>query len=278
MYIFNTDHFIGDITMKFKKSLLTALCGCALTLSTAANAGAVITDGSTSMEKVMGILIESFDGRGIDVTYNPTGSGSGISAVLEGRADIGLSSRDLKDQEKAKLNGIDIAYDGIVLVVNKSNPLNDITSDQVKDLFTGKVKNWSELGGNDAPVVLIGREAGSGTRDGFESVTHTKDACKYRQELTSTGDVVTTVSQNENAVGYASLSAANDSVKVLTFNGVQASEETILDKTYKLQRPFVFVVNKAEPLSADAQTFVDYALSSEAKPLIEKAGVVPAKK
>ncbi|MGN0893958.1 MAG: phosphate ABC transporter substrate-binding protein, partial [Succinivibrio sp.] len=188
------------------------------------------------------------------------------------------SSRDLKDQEKAKLNGIDIAYDGIVLVVNKSNPLNDITSDQVKDLFTGKVKNWSELGGNDAPVVLIGREAGSGTRDGFESVTHTKDACKYRQELTSTGDVVTTVSQNENAVGYASLSAANDSVKVLTFNGVQASEETILDKTYKLQRPFVFVVNKAEPLSADAQTFVDYALSSEAKPLIEKAGVVPAKK
>ena len=262
--------------MKFKKTFLTAVCACAMGFSSMANAGSVITDGSTSMEKVMGMLIESFEGNGIDVTYNPTGSGSGITAVLEGRADIGLSSRALKAQEQEKLVGTDLAYDAIVVVVNKNNSLANITTEQVKDLYTGKITNWKDLGGADAPVVLIGREAGSGTRDGFESVTDTKNACKYRQELTSTGDVITTVGQNENAIGYASLSAVNDQVKVLTFNGVEATEATVLDKSYKLQRPFVFVINKTKAPSKDAQTFIDYALSKEAKPLIEKAGVVPA--
>lgn len=258
---------------------MSVICGCAMGLtSLAANAEAVITDGSTSMEKLMGVLIESFEGRDIDVTYNPTGSGSGITAVLEGRADIGLSSRALKAAEALQLNGTDVAYDGIVLVVNKANPLVDMTTEQVKDVFTGKVKNWKEIGGTDSPVVLIGREAGSGTRDGFESVTGTKDSCKYRQELTSTGDVITTVGQNENAIGYASLSAVNDSIKVLSFNGVVPSEETVLDKSYKLQRPFVFVLNKAKQPSKDAKAFIDYAMSDEAKPLIVKAGVVPAKK
>ena len=262
--------------MKFKKTFLTAVCACAMGFSSMANAGSVITDGSTSMEKVMGMLIESFEGNGIDVTYNPTGSGSGITAVLEGRADIGLSSRALKAQEQEKLVGTDLAYDAIVVVVNKNNSLANITTEQVKDLYTGKITNWKDLGGADAPVVLIGREAGSGTRDGFESVTDTKNACKYRQELTSTDDVITTVGQNENAVGYASLSAVNDTVKVLTFNGVEASEATVLDKSYKLQRPFVFVTPKDKALSKDAQTFLDYSLSDEAKPFIVKAGVVPA--
>ena len=259
--------------MKLKKTIMSVICGCAMGLtSLAANAEAVITDGSTSMEKLMGVLIESFEGRDIDVTYNPTGSGSGITAVLEGRADIGLSSRALKAAEALQLNGTDVAYDGIVLVVNKANPLVDMTTEQVKDVFTGKVKNWKEIGGTDSPVVLIGREVGSGTRDGFESVTGTKNNCKYRQELTSTGDVITTVSQNENAIGYASLSAVNKNVKVLT------SKESVLDKSYKLQRPFVFVTSKTKALSKDAQTFVDYAMSDEAKPLIIKAGVVPAAK
>lgn len=265
--------------MKLKQTILSAICGCSLGLaSLAANAEAVITDGSTSMEKVMGILIESFEDRGIDVTYNPTGSGSGITAVLEGRADIGLSSRELKPNESKNLNGLDIAYDGIVLVVNKANPLTDLTTEQVTDVFTGKVTNWRQLGGIDAPIVLIGREAGSGTRDGFESVTNTKNNCKYRQELTSTGDVITTVSQNENAIGYASLSAVNKNVKVLTFNGVTASEETVLNKRYQLQRPFLFVTAKTRPLTKEAQTFVNYALSKEAQPLIVKAGAVPASK
>src|SRR5574344_1442581 len=258
--------------MKFKKSLLAIL---ALGLCTTTNAASVITDGSTSMEKVMGILIESYEGNGVDVTYNPTGSGAGITAALEGRADIGLSSRDLKKEEAKSLNGVTVAFDGIVMVVNKKNTLQNITTEQIKDVFTGKITNWKNLGGADAPVVLIGREAGSGTRDGFESVTGTKDSCKYRQELTSTGDVITTVGQNETAIGYASLSAVNDSIKVLSFNGVVPSAETVLDKSYKLQRPFVFVLNKAKQPSKDAKAFIDYAMSDEAKPLIVKAGVVP---
>ena len=264
--------------MKFKKTFLTAVCACAMGFSSMANAGSVITDGSTSMEKVMGMLIESFEGNGIDVTYNPTGSGSGITAVLEGRADIGLSSRALKAQEQEKLVGTDLAYDAIVVVVNKNNQLSDITTEQLQSIYTGKITNWESVGANSSPIVLIGREAGSGTRDGFESVTKTKDQCKYRQELTSTGDVITTVSQNENAIGYASLSAVNDSVKVLTFNGVKATEQTVLDKSYKLQRPFVLVTSKERPLTESAQIFFNYALSKDVKPLIEKAGVVPAVK
>ncbi|MCI6939315.1 MAG: phosphate ABC transporter substrate-binding protein [Succinivibrio sp.] len=265
--------------MKLKKTILCALCATTLGLgSLQANAQSVITDGSTSMEKVIGILIESFDGNGIDVTYNPTGSGAGIAAVHEGRADIGLSSRGLKDAEKASLESRDLAYDAIVIVVNKNNPLSDINTEQLQSIYTGKITNWEQVGAKSSPIVLIGREAGSGTRDGFESVTKTKDQCKYRQELTSTGDVITTVSQNENAIGYASLSAVNDSVKVLSFNGVHASEKTVLDKTYKLQRPFVLVTSKDRPLSESAQIFFDYALSKDVKPLIEKAGVVPAVK
>ncbi|MGN0914972.1 MAG: phosphate ABC transporter substrate-binding protein [Succinivibrio sp.] len=265
--------------MKLHKTVFAALLAAGIGFTSyTANAGSVITDGSTSMEKVMGILIESFDGNGIDVTYNPTGSGSGIAAVKEGRADIGLSSRSLKNEEAKTLNQIDIAYDAIVLVVNHANAINDLTTEQVKDLYSGKISNWKELGGADAPVVLIGREAGSGTRDGFESVTGTKDKCKYRQELTSTGDVITTVSQNPNAIGYASLSAVKESVKALTFNGVKADEATVLDKSYQLQRPFVFVTSKTEKPTADAQAFLDFALSKESMPLIEKAGVVPANK
>ncbi len=261
--------------MKFKKSLLAIL---ALGLCTTTNAASVITDGSTSMEKVMGILIESYEGNGVDVTYNPTGSGAGITAALEGRADIGLSSRDLKKEEAKSLNGVTVAFDGIVMVVNKKNTLQNITTAQLKDLFTGKITNWKDLGGADAPVVLIGREAGSGTRDGFESVSGTKDSCKYRQELTSTGDVITTVSQNANAIGYASLSAVNPNVNVLSLDGVLPSEETVLNGSYKLQRPFVFVTPKKKDLSNEAKNFMDYALSKEAKPLIVKAGVVPAAK
>ena len=263
--------------MKLKKTIMYVICGCAMGLtSLAANAEAVITDGSTSMEKLMGVLIESFEGRDIDVTYNPTGSGSGITAVLEGRADIGLSSRALKAAEALQLNGTDVAYDGIVLVVNKANPLVDMTTEQVKDVFTGKVKNWKEIGGTDSPVVLIGREAGSGTRDGFESITDTEDVCVYRQELTSTGDVITTVSQNPAAIGYASVASVKDSVKALTVDGVEATEENIKDGSYVVQRPFVLVTKAEEALNEAAQMYFDYITSEEANEIISAAGVVSA--
>ena len=239
--------------------------------------GAVATDGSTSMESVIGILGESFMQLHPDVTftYNPTGSGSGITAVQEGRCDIGLSSRALKDEEvESGLKGETVALDGIAIIVNNENPVTDLSLEQIAQIYTGEITNWSEVGGNDEEIVLIGREAGSGTRDGFESITGTEDLCKYRQELTSTGDVITTVSQNPAAIGYASLASVSDDTKTLTVDGVEPTEDTVRDGSYKIQRPFVLVTKDGEALSAQAQAFYDYAMSSDVADLIAQAGAV----
>ena len=241
--------------------------------------GTVSTDGSTSMEKVINSLGESFMAMNKDVkfTYNPTGSGSGIQAVSEGRCDIGLSSRALKDDEKASgLVETVVALDGIAIVVNPENPVSDLDIDTIAKIYTGEITNWKDVGGNDAEIVLIGREAGSGTRDGFESITDTKDACQYRQELTSTGDAINTVSQNPDAIGYASLSAVGDSVKALTVGGVEATEATVKDGSYVVQRPFVLVTKEGTKLSPAAQAFFDYALSADAASIIAAAGAVAA--
>ena len=241
--------------------------------------GSVATDGSTSMKSVIGALGESFQNAnsGVTFTYNPTGSGSGIQAVSEGRCDIGLASRGLKDDEKSSgLTETVLAYDGIAVVVSPENPVSDLTIEQIADIYTGKITNWSEVGGNDAEIVLIGREAGSGTRDGFESITGTEEACQYRQELTSTGDVIATVSQNPNAIGYASLSAVKDTVKALSVGGVAPSEDTVKDGSYLIQRPFVLVTRDGVTLSPAAQAFFDYATSAEAAPIIAQAGAVAA--
>jgi len=247
--------------------------------TTAALSGTVSTDGSTSMEKVINSLGESFMAANKDVkfTYNPTGSGSGIQAVTEGRCDIGLSSRALKDDEKASgLVETVLAYDGIAIVVSPENPVSDLDVDTIAKIYTGEITNWKDVGGDDAEIVLIGREAGSGTRDGFESITGTKDACAYRQELTSTGDVINTVSQNPNAIGYASLSAVGESVKALTVGGVKASEATVKDGSYVVQRPFVLVTKEGTELSPAAQAFFDYAISPEVTDIIANAGAVAA--
>lgn len=241
--------------------------------------GTVATDGSTSMEKVIGALSESFMANNADatVTYNPTGSGSGITAVQEGTCDIGLSSRALKDEEKAAgLKETVLAYDGIAIIVHPDNPVSDLTIEQIAQLYTGEVTNWKDVGGNDAEVVLIGREAASGTRDGFESITGTKEKCQYRQELTSTGDVITAVSQNPDAIGYASLASIKDSVKALNVDGVTPSEATVKDGSYKVQRPFVLVTAEGKALTPVAQAFFDYAASSDAAAIIAKAGAVAA--
>lgn len=239
--------------------------------------GTVSTDGSTSMEKVIGALGESFmeANKGVTFTYNPTGSGSGITAVSEGRCDIGLSSRALKDDEKAGgLKETILALDGIAIIVNPANPVNDLDIETIGKIYKGEITNWKEVGGNDAEIVLIGREAGSGTRDGFETITDTKDACKYRQELTSTGDVITTVANNPDAIGYASLAALKDSVKALTVGGVAPTEDTVKDGSYVVQRPFVLVTREGTELSKAAQEFFDYAVSSDAAGIISAAGAV----
>lgn len=241
--------------------------------------GTVSTDGSTSMEKVIGALGEDFmaNNKSVTFTYNPTGSGSGIKAVSEGRCDIGLASRSLKDEEKADgLKETVLAYDGIAVIVNPENPLTDLSLADIAKIYTGEVTNWKDLGGNDAEIVVIGREAGSGTRDGFESITGTTDTCVYRQELTSTGDVITTVANNPDAIGYASLASLKDTVKAVTVDGVAPSEDTVKDGSYKIQRPFVLVTKDGVELSETAQAFMDYALSADATDIIRQAGAVAA--
>ena len=265
------------------KKILTMMMAAVLALSMLAGCGnkttgSVATDGSTSMEKVIGALGEAFQNdTGISFTYNPTGSGSGIKAVQEGRCDIGLSSRDLKTEEKeAGLSGTVLAYDGIAIIVHPENPVADLSVETIAKIYTGEITNWSEVGGKDAEIVLIGREAGSGTRDGFESITDTEDACQYRQELTSTGDVITTVSQNPGAIGYASVASVKDTVKALSVDGVAPTEETIKDGSYVVQRPFVLVTKVDTELSEAAQKFFDYITSADANEIISAAGVVPA--
>ena len=272
------------------KKIIPVLCAAVMALSLFAGCGqkandngttaggTVATDGSTSMEKVIGALGESFmeANKGTTFTYNPTGSGSGIQAVSEGRCDIGLSSRALKDDEKASgLKETTLALDGIAIIVNPQNPVKDLSLEQIAKIYTGEITNWKDVGGEDAEIVRIGREAGSGTRDGFESITDTKDACQYRQELTSTGDVITTVSQNPNAIGYASLASIKDSVKALTVNGVAPTEATVKDGTYLVQRPFVLVTKEGVALSETAQKFFDFATSADAASIISAAGAVP---
>ena len=243
--------------------------------------GTVSTDGSTSMEKVIMSLGESFQAKnkGITVGYNPTGSGSGITAVSEGRCDIGLASRALKDDEKASgLKETVLALDGIAIIVNPENKVSDLTVEQIAKIYTGEITNWKDVGGDDAEIVLIGREAGSGTRDGFESITGTKDSCKYRQELTSTGDVITTVAGNPNAIGYASLASVKDTVKAISVNGVAPSEATVSDGSYEVQRPFILVTKEGVELSKAAQLFFDYATGKDAADIISAAGAVPVTK
>ena len=244
----------------------------------AALSGTVSTNGSTSMEKVIGALSEQFmtDNSGVSVTYDATGSGAGIEAASNGSADIGLSSRALKDEEKVSgLVGTTVALDGIAVIVNPANKVADLTVEQIAQIFTGEITDWSQLGGEAGTISCIGREAGSGTRDGFESITKTKDACKMDQELTSTGAVIEAVAGNPNAIGYASLSALKDTVKAVTVGGVACTDDTGRDGSSAIHRPFVFVTKDSTALSAQAQAFFDFATSAAANDLIRAAGAVP---
>ena len=258
-------------------SSASTAAGSAASSATAALSGNVAAGGSTSMKNVIAALTEGFAEvePGVTVSYDPTGSGAGITGAADKTLDIGLSSRALKDDEKADVDGTTIALDGIAIIVNNASKVEDLTVDQLKQMFTGEITNWSEVGGDDGEIVLIGREAGSGTRDGFESIVEVKDSCKYAQELTATGAVISAVEANPLAIGYASLSAVGDTVKMVTVGGVECSEETVKDGSYEVQRPFVFVTNKSVALSEQAQAFFDFATSADAADLIRTAGAVP---
>ena len=268
--------------------LVFSLAGCGSSASSAsasdsasALSGSISTNGSTSMEKVIGSLSEAFmaDNKGVTITYDATGSGTGIECAKNKTTDVGLASRDLKDSETG-LKSITVGLDGIAVIVNANSQVSDLSLAQVTDIFTGKITNWSEVGGADLEISCIGRESGSGTRDGFESITKTADSCKLDQELTSTGAVITAVSSSKNAIGYASLSSVEgkNGVKALTIGGVACSEATVLDGTYAIQRPFNFIISESAQLSPAAQAFVDFATSAKAADLIREAGAVPVAK
>ena len=255
----------------------SAAASTAASTASGSLSGNVATGGSTSMKNVIAALTEGFAEvePGVTVSYDPTGSGAGITGATDKTLDIGLSSRGLKDEEKNDVDGTVIALDGIAIIVNKDSKVEDLTVDQLKQMFTGEITNWSEVGGDDGEIVLIGREAGSGTRDGFESIVDVKDSCKYAQELTATGAVISAVEANPLAIGYASLSAVGETVKMVTVGGAACSEETVKDGSYEVQRPFVFVTNKSVTLSEQAQAFFDFATSADAADLIRTAGAVP---
>ena len=264
------------------KKLICIVLSAALALSLVACGGketaSVSTDGSTSMQKVINALGEAFmEDTGANFTYNATGSGTGIKAVKDGTCDIGLSSRYLKDSEKAEgLQETILAIDGIAIIVHTKNAVADLTVEQIAAIFKGEINNWSEVGGEDAEVVCIGREESSGTRDGFESITDTEGTCAYRQELTSNGAVLTAVAENPNTIGYVSLSSVKDTVKAISVGGVTPSEESIKDGSYAVQRPFILVTKEGVNLSETAEEFFEFATSSAAHEIITAAGVVPA--
>ena len=258
-------------------SSTSAAAGSTASSTAAALSGNVATGGSTSMKNVIAALTEGFAEvePGVTVSYDPTGSGAGITGATDKTLDIGLSSRALKDDEKNDVDGTTVALDGIAIIVSKDSKVADLSVEQLKKMFTGEITNWKDVGGDDGEIVLVGREAGSGTRDGFESIVDVKDSCKYAQELTATGAVISAVEANPLAIGYASLSAVGDTVKMVTVGGVECSEETVKDGSYEVQRPFVFVTNKSVTLSEQAQAFFDFATSADAADLIRTAGAVP---
>lgn len=248
--------------------------------STVELSGTVNTDGSTSMESVVKALGEAFMelNPGVTVNYSGTGSGTGIQSAIDGTCDLGLSSRALKDEEKQNgaVENI-VALDGVAVVINPANGVEDLTVEQIAQIFTGEITNWSELGGTDGEIAVFGREAGSGTRGAFEEIVGVDNTCKYTNEYSSTGDVIGNVASNPNAIGYASLSAVNDTVKAVKVNGVAPSEDTVKDGSYEIQRPFVMVTKEGAELSEATQAFLDFAMSADAADIIAAAGAVSPK-
>ncbi len=244
---------------------------------TTALSGTVNTDGSTSMKDVMGVLIETYGEIQKDVTvnYSGTGSGAGIEAVLAGNVDIGLSSRALKPEEEEKgAVGHTVALDGVAIVVNPASGVEDLSVEQIAQIFKGEITNWSELGGEDAEIAVLGREDGSGTRSAFEEIVGVDGECKYTNEYSSTGDVIGNVASNPNAIGYASLSAVDETVKAVKVGGVECSEATIKDGSYEIQRPFLMVTLEGAELSPAAEDFLNYATSADVAEYIAAAGAV----
>lgn len=240
--------------------------------------GTLSMNGSTSMEKVIKAVNGAFmeKNKGVTVNLNLTGSGTGIQEASEGKCDIGNSSRKLKDEEAEKLDATVVGLDGIALVVNPVNKLEDITLQDLAKVYSGEITNWKELGGDDKAIVVIGREDGSGTRDGFESIVMGDKEPKYAQELESTGSVINAVATTDGAIGYASLANVDETVKALKIGGVEATEENVKSGAYEVQRPFICATLKGSDNKL-VKAYLDFILSEEGQALVLAQGAVPVK-
>lgn len=240
--------------------------------------GTLSMNGSTSMEKVIKAVNGAFmeKNKGVTVNLNLTGSGTGIQEASEGKCDIGNSSRKLKDEEAEKLDATVVGLDGIALVVNPANKLEDITLQDLAKVYSGEITNWKELGGDDKAIVVIGREDGSGTRDGFESIVMGDKEPKYAQELESTGSVINAVATTDGAIGYASLANVDETVKALKVGGIEATEENVKSGAYEVQRPFICATLKGSDNKL-VKAYLDFILSEEGQALVLAQGAVPVK-
>lgn len=240
--------------------------------------GTLSMNGSTSMEKVIKAVNGAFmeKNKGVTVNLNLTGSGTGIQEASEGKCDIGNSSRKLKDEEAEKLDATVVGLDGIALVVNPVNKLEDITLQDLAKVYSGEITNWKELGGDDKSIVVIGREDGSGTRDGFESIVMGDKEPKYAQELESTGSVINAVATTDGAIGYASLANVDETVKALKVGGIEATEENVKSGAYEVQRPFICATLKGSDNKL-VKAYLDFILSEEGQALVLAQGAVPVK-
>lgn len=247
--------------------------------STEALSGKVSMSGSTSMEEIAKALAEGFNAKYPDVAIDVQlgGSSTGIKNAQEGVSDIGNVSRALKDTETG-LDSETIALDGIAVIVNTANPIEDLSTEQILKIYTGEIQNWKDLGGDDAEIQVIGREAGSGTRDGFESVVGIQDNAKHDQELTSTGAVQTAVASTPGAIGYVSLANVDDTVKALKVGGVSPAIETVQDGSYTLQRPFVMVTKTGTELRPEVKAFLEFAQGDEGQSIVSQIGLIPLSK
>lgn len=243
--------------------------------------GTVALNGSTSMEKYVTGLAEAIKEvyPSLSLESQFTGSSAGIEAVIDGKADIGNASRSLKDEEKAKgLVENVVAIDGIAIITHPSNQVDDLTTEQLKKIYTGKITNWSEVGGKDEAIVVMGREASSGTRGAFEEILEIEDQCNYAQELNETGAVVAKVGETTGAIGYVSLDNIQDSVKALKLDSVEASEETVKDGSYTLQRPFVMATKgEISEQSANVKAVFDFINSEAGQEVLKAVGLVSPK-
>jgi len=268
---------IGLLALLLATLVLLTACGGGNTADENGLSGRISLNGSTSTERVIASLMEAFreEHPGVTLTFDATGSGAGITSATEGTADIGLSSRHLREGEDG-VDAIIFAIDGLAVIVHPDNPVTDLSTEQIAAIYTGAITNWSEVGGDDAPIAVIGREAGSGSRGAFDDIMGIEDQVVHDQELTSGGAVITAVATNPFAIGYSSLSAVGDTVRIVTVNGVPCTEETLLDGSYPIQRPFILMTQIGTEPSEAAQAFIDFVMSSGAREIISNAGVVQA--